>query len=254
MSAKRILLIAVSCLLFGGFSVVSYLSPEDEPYDRDLASVYRKTVLGKSSSGDVFEAMSMSGRDEVSQSKSVIASYGEKKEGYELWYNMAAFNEDSMSVNRKYFFVIDERPKAFSVNPHRSMIFDSEIVLDDKILTEPYANDNSEQAAILKHVLKKVRVDTDEVSKDNKKIGVCGMIVNQTLETILRDLEASPVLASRLGTTEGLEFDHITLGKGFAKMNISGGKAVVDIRTGKHVDHYDEKPVAEKSKPSQVKQ
>jgi hypothetical protein len=234
--------------------VVNYFRPEEQPLDSALATAYRRTVLRESTSGDVYAMMSGSEFEIVSRSKSVIASHGEKKKGYSQWLNMAAFEEDSMVVNRKYFFAIDERPKSLSVNPQRSMLFDSEMILNADVLSASYANNSEKQIAVLKYVIDQVLGDIKEVSEDNSKIGVCGMLINQTLETILRDLEKSPAIAVKLDRADGLEFDHITLGKGFAKINIFGDKAVIAIRTGKLVGRFDEVPVEKKKEPSPVKQ
>ncbi len=44
------------------------------------------------------------------------------------------------------------------------------------------------------------------------------MLVNQTLDTVLRRLDSSAALASKLSDSGGLDFDHITLGKGCIRM------------------------------------
>lgn len=218
-------------VIFGlcGCSVVEYFKPERPPYDEELSASYYQTKLKESSSADVLATIHRPEYELLSQSKSVVASLGQKK-GHKIWFNMVAFDENKPAARRKYFFVVDEKAKGFLFWPRQSLTFDSEMVLETEVLDKPYANENARRIAILRQVLENIRRDIDEVAPDNKMIGICGMLINQTLETVLQKLDKSPVLASKLSDADGLGFDHITLGKGSIGMGITDDIAKVKVR------------------------
>ena len=63
----------------------------------------------------------------------------------------------------------------------------------------------------------------------NVKLDVCGMLINQTLELILVKLDSVPVLVTKLDSSDGVDFDHISFGKGKVRMIIkddTGGKYI----------------------------
>ena len=222
------ILIAVCCCALCGCSVLEIFEEAQPPYDEELLAGYLKTTLERSSSADVLETIHMPEYETLSQSKSVIASVGQKDEGKKIWFKMVAFDENKLAAKRKYFFVVDEKGKAF-LGSKRSLAFDCETVLDRELLSKPYASDGARQIAILGQVRADVRNDIKELAADNKTLDVCGMLINQTLETILRRLDESPVLASKLSDGSGLDFDHIALGEGKAMMYVIGGVVKVNV-------------------------
>ena len=171
----------------------------------------------------------------LSQSKSVVASQGLKKKGHKLWFNMVAFDENLTTAKRKCFFVVDEKAESLLLWPKRKLVFDCEMVLEAKVLDEPYANENARRIAILRQVADHIRRDTGELAPDNKMLGICGMLINQTLGTVLQKLDESPSLASKLSDDKGFGFDHITLGKGNIVMNVTDDIVGVKVRSGSYV-------------------
>jgi len=222
------LLVIVCCCLLCGCSFFELFEEEQPPYDNELSAGYFKTVLERSGSADVLSTIHMPEYETLSQSKRVIASVGQKDEGHKIWFKMVAFDENKLTAKRKYFFLIDEKGKAF-FGSKRSLAFDCETVLERELLNKPYASDGARQIAIMKQVRTDVRADVSELAADNKTLDVCGMLINQTLETILRRLDESPVLASKLSEGSGLDFDHITLGEGKAMMYVIGGVVKVNV-------------------------
>jgi hypothetical protein len=168
----------------------------------------------------------------LSQSKSVVASQGTKKNGQKLWLNMVAFDENEPTAKRKYYFVVDEKAENMLIWRKRKLDFDIEMVLDAKVLNEPYANENAKRIAILKQVRESAAKDTAEITPDNKMVGVCGGLINQSLFTVLQRLEESPVLASKLSGPGGFAFDHISIGKGKIVMNVTEDVVDVNVRSG----------------------
>lgn len=212
------LLVFICCFASSGCSVVEYFKKDEPPLDKELAASYYQTRLKESSSADVLNTIQRPEYEVLSQSKSVVASTGQKKKGHQMWFNMVAFDENKATAERKYFFMVDEKGKVFLFGPKRSLKFDSQVVLESDILDEPYANENARRIAMLQRLLKNFRSDINELAQDNKTLDICGMLVNQTLQTVLQKLEASPSLASKLSDSDGLDFDHITLGKGRIRM------------------------------------
>jgi len=227
-------LLAVLC--FCGLSGCSYIEPAGSllpPYES--AATYNQIKLKESTSADVLAVISKPKDELLSQSKSVVASQGQKKNGHKLWLNMVAFDENEPTAKRKCFFLVDEKAESLLMWPKRRLVFDSEMVLESKVLNEPYANENARRIAILKKVLENIRRDVDEVAPDNKIINTCGVLINQTLGTVLQKLDESPALASKLSDAKGFDFDHITLGQGKIKMNVTDDIVEVKVRVGSYV-------------------
>lgn len=228
-------LLAVLCFCaFCGCSVGEQFDLAS-PGDKELSTAYRQTKLKESSSADVLAVIAKPEQGLISQSKSVIASQGLNKKGYKLWFNMVGFDENESTAKRKCFFVVDERTESLLLWPRRRFVFDSEMVLEPEVFNEPYANENARRIAILKRVTEDIRQDVAEVATDNKKISICGMLINQTLGTVLQKLDGSPVLASKLSDPKGFRFDHLTLGEGNIVMKVTDDIVKVKVRVGSFV-------------------
>jgi hypothetical protein len=229
-------------LVFGlcGCAVVDYFKPEKPPYDEQLSESYENTILKVSRAADVLAVIHKPQYELLTQSKSVIASSGQKKKGHEIWFNMVAFDENALTAKRKYFFLVDEKPKSFWVQPKRKLQFDSEMVMGPELFNEPYVNDNAKRIAILRKVLANAHGDIYDVGADDKNLSICVALINQTMNTILVKLESSPVLATRLNPSGGLDFDHITLGAGKIWLGAAGDIVNVRIRVDSFVRTHDD--------------
>lgn len=234
MRVAKLLAVLCCCALYS-CSIGEYFEPLVPPYEGELSASYHQTKLKESNSADVLVVIHRPKYELLSQSKSVVASQGQKKKGHKIWFNMVAFDENELTAKRKCFFLVDEKAKGLLIWPKRRLIFDSEMVLEKEVLDEPYANENARRIAILRRVLENIRGDVDEVAPDNKTIGICGMLINQTLGTVLQKLDESPVLASKLSDAKGFGFDHITLGKGNITMSVTDDIVQVNIRLGSFV-------------------
>jgi hypothetical protein len=227
-------LLAVLCFCaLCGCSVVRQYAPS--PSDEEISNAYRQTTLKESTSADVLEWIAKPEEGLISQSKSVIATQGVNKKGYKLWFDMVAFDENALTAKRKSFFIVDEKAESLIIWPRRRLVFDSEMVLEPKVLSEPYADENAKRIAILKQVAEDMRKDVAEVAVDNKRIGICGALINQTLGTVLQRLDSSPVLASKLNDPNGFKFDHLTLGKGRIVMDVNDDIVGVKVRLDNYV-------------------
>ncbi|MBN1392216.1 MAG: hypothetical protein JW947_05365 [Sedimentisphaerales bacterium] len=242
MRVAKILAVLCCCVLCG--CSVPEQADFDSPGDKTLSTAYRKTELKESTSADVLAIISEPDEEIqeepecglVSQTKNIIALQGTNKKGYKLWFNMIAFDENELTAKRKSFFVVDEKTESLLIWPRRRLVFKTKMVLEPKVLNEPYANDDARQIAILKQVAENMRKDIAEVAVDNKRVGICGMLINQTLGTVLYRVERSPVLTSRMNDLDsGLEFDHLTLGKGKIVMCVYDDIVKVKVKLDNYV-------------------
>ena len=214
----------------------------------ELYEPYRQIMLKKSLTIDALPKMQrfqsergplLGGIEMLSQSQSIAASLGQGKNGRETWFNMVTFDEYKLDVIRKYFFVVDEEAARFPARFRQGLRFDCEMVLDEKILAESYTSENARRIAILRRVAENLRGDIAELAadanspnQDNERLSVCGMLLNQTLEMILVKLDASPVLAMKLGESPGVVFDHINFGEGRILMVVVDDLVGIQIRIG----------------------
>jgi len=226
----------VCCVVISGCSVIEYFTPEKPPYDVELFYSYRQVELDKSSSAAVLGMIHRADFELLSQSKSVIVSTGQQKEGYKTWFDMVAFDENELTAKRKYFFEIDEKPKVLGESPREGLRFDCDVVLPAKVLSEPYANENAKRIAVLKQILEDFQKDIADVRQDNKALATSGMLVNQALTSVLTVLDSSPALATRLSKPAGVEFSNLSLDKGKIQMIAVDTTAMVKIRLGSFLE------------------
>jgi len=179
----------------------------------------------------------------VSHSDRVVASLGQSRDESRTWFNMVTFDRYRLNVIRKYFFAVDDKAGNFGRRPRRGLCFDCEMVLGTEVLGKNYASENEKQIAILRYVLDSARNDIKELSDDidvsgqyDKKLHVCGMLINQTLELILVELDSSPVLAVKLSSAGVLDFDHINFYDGTVRMVVSDDTVAFKARFDAFVD------------------
>ena len=217
-----------------------YFLPEKEPPDANIPDAYYELELGFSSSSDVLMLLPQTKFELLSHSESVAASWGINKRTNRMWLTMVRFGDEDLSVNRKYFFSVDERPKGFPFKHKTYMRFNTEMEMDSSILNEPYADGGAKKLAILNRAVENIREDIREVEDDNDKIGICGMIINETFEGILYTLKKSPALTSKLGHLNGLDFDHENFDEGKIRMVIRGNVVKITILCGGIIKDFDE--------------
>ena len=236
----------------------SFVSPDSEAMDKklfnreELSEPYNQITLKTSLTIDALPKIQrfqsdrgplLGGAEVLSEGQNTVATVGQSKDGRRTWFNMVAFHEFRLNVIRKYFFIVDEGRTGLGIRSGRGMSFDCQAVLEKEVLDKSYTSENVRRIAILRHVLENLRVDikalginTDSPNQDNKMLSVCGMLINQTLELILLKLESSPVLALRLESIDGVDFDHITFGEGKIGMVIQNDMTAVSFQFGDFVD------------------
>jgi hypothetical protein len=199
----------------------------------------------------------------ISHSDNVVVSLGQSKDGYKSWFNMVTFQENELNAVRKYFFFVDDKARSFELSPSRGLSFDCEMVIGEEMLSEPGTAENARRIAMLRNVLDnfhkdiaELRDDTEAPDQENKMLDICRMLINQAFEVILRELDSSPVLATRLSQAGGVEFNHINFDKGKIQMVVGGDIVVVKIRLGAFTHMIEVKKIKPKKervrKPSSV--
>lgn len=261
---------AVSCLfaalflgtLLGGCSVISpWAKARQLSYQEKLSAPYNRIMLTQSIIHDTVPKIQRlqdelgSGFAEaelISHGENVVISLGQSKDGFQTWFNMVTFQENELNAVRKYFFFVDDKDRSFELWPGRGLRFDCEMVIGEEMLAEPGTTENTQRIAMLRNVLDNFHKDINELrdNKDkpeqgNKMHDICRMLINQTFEVILRELDSSPVLATRLSQPGGVEFNHINFDKGKIQMIVRGNVAMVKIRLGAFAYMLE----AQKSKP-----
>jgi hypothetical protein len=227
-------IMATAFMFFAGCGIeepIERVTKEPKPYNKQLPAAYRKIHIKQSTSADVLAVIKQYKSEMVTQSKSAVVSWGEKKETSQLWLTMAAFNEEDFTVTRKYFLTVDEKPWHLGAIG-QALRFDSEIVIDEATLTEPYPGENEKRIAIFKKAVENTRDDFTQVRQDNRVLNEGAMMTNQTMERIIYVLKESPTLAAKFDDPNGFEFDHPTLGKSRVGMTLNNDVAKIKIRIG----------------------
>ena len=247
--AMRLFAVLLLGTLLGGCSAVSpWAKARQLSYQAKLSAPYDQIKLKQSIIHDAVPKIqrlkdelgpSFAGDELISHSENVVVSLGQSKDGYQTWFNMVTFQENELNAIRKYFFFVDDKARSFQLRPSRGLRFDCEMVLGEEMLAEPGTTENARRIAMLRNVLGNFHKDinehgddTDATGQENKMLDICRMLINQTFEVILRELDSSPVLATRLSQAGGVEFDHINFDKGKIQMVVGGNIVRVKIRLG----------------------
>ena len=219
----------LACVVLAGCQQPQRTASPNELYGR-----YNQTTLKLSNSSDVLAVISDREIELLSQSQNVVASWGSDKKAVKLWFNAAAFDEEELTAVRKYCFWVNEKARGYFVVPAEKVWFEAELVLDEDMLEEPYADANARRVAILKGLLTRFSEDMAQITADSRALKSAAMTVEQIINNItLSVLEISPALAVKLPDAEGLEFDHMQFGPGKIRMTEEAGIIRLRIKIGK---------------------
>ena len=210
--------------------------------DSKVFGRYYLTTLKFSTSADVLNAVADNEKELLSQSQSVIASYGQEENAEELWFNMVAFDEAKLTAVRKYAFLVDESTGLYIVTKKRSLRFDARAVVDARVMAEPFENENARSIAILRDVSDKFNDDIGQLTFDSADLNSAAMLTTNIFNTILVKLDNSPAMATRLADEAGMEFDHMNLGKGNVRMTRQGDIVSIKIKIGQAAKGFEKQP------------
>ena len=202
---------------------------------------YYTTTLKASTSSDVLMMIQDKDKELLVQSENAVASWGERRKGYLMWFNAAAFDQENSTAIRKYAFVSNEKAKGFYVARVQTLRFDAEAVIDSDVLGKPYANENARKIAILRSVLDDFSDDFVALTPDSQVLESSALMVKQLLKGILYKLNHSPGLADRLGDLSGMEFDHMNFDKARIRMLVEDDIVKLKAMTGSTVKDFERK-------------
>jgi hypothetical protein len=233
------ILIALNLAACGSPVNLIYFAKKDTtPTNADIISGYYRTGLRLSNSADVLDEMYMPQYEFLSQSKTVIAVTGQKKDEYKKWLKMASFDENEPMAQRKYLFIEDEKPKTLFAEPKTNAFFECAMVIDKQMLTKPYSNPSARLLEILKKVQENTKNDLAKVSEDNHTIQVCGGMAKQALTAAITKLESSPAEIAKINTVSGVKFTHLSLDEGVIQMGVEYDIVTVKIKLGSYVKKW----------------
>ncbi|MBW8015899.1 MAG: hypothetical protein FVQ82_06905 [Planctomycetes bacterium] len=208
--------------------------------DTTTFNQYYRTALKVSTSADVISMIGAEGEARI-LGENAVASCGEAKKGSVIWFNAVAFDDDTSRAFRKYAFVANPKAKGFGMAKTQTMRFDAKLVINIDVLNEPHANDNARKIAVLKSLLKDFSGDLKPLEKDSSVLKSGSLMVKQLLKGLIYKLEASPARAGDLEKFTGMDFDHMTLDKGKARMVIDNGVVELKVMTGSTIKNFNKK-------------
>jgi len=212
--------------------VGEFLTPAGPPSEEQISRAYETTELGEDEAATVLDSMPMAKYEQLSQSESVVACYGQKKNGKKTWMTMIAFDEQDMTARRKYMSIYDARPKFLGAEPWEAMRVRCEATIDEDKLEGPFANANARLLAIFEQMVENYENDLDAVQADSKQLRTRGLMLRQALGAALTELENSPAKVGQLNSSEGVLFTHLSLDEGRIKMQQVEGIVKVKIWLG----------------------
>ena len=198
-----------------------------------LFTRYDLIELNASASSEVLATILNPEKELLSQSDSVVASWGHNKKASVLWFTAVAFDEEQLTAVRKYAVVADEITKDFYVKPAQKLRFDADVVIGIEVLDAAYANDNARRIAILREAMRAFGRDLSVLTPDSKVLESGVMAANQAMHSVMTMIEQSPAFAVRMSEVKGLEFQHISLGSGRVQVLIDNDIAKIRIKVGK---------------------
>lgn len=188
--------------------------------ERFVFSKYYETTLGYSTSADVLGYIQDPLDEYLSQSDNVVASWNEGDKGQTHWFNMVAFDEETLTAVRKYGFSLVEQRLGPNAPPRPKMRLDGEWIMDAEVLDAVYPTQNARYIAVLQAAAKSFHDDALEVTADSQTLQSSALMVNQAFNSILVKLQTNPAMAAHLPWLEGVEFEHPTLGESRIRMLI----------------------------------
>jgi hypothetical protein len=192
---------------------------------------YDKTVLKQSTSANVLAFIQDTKTEHLSQSESILASWGDDWKARTHWFNMVAFDEEQLTAARKYCFTLEDY-RGPNTKPRPQLRLDIAAVIDSQTLNAAYPTQNQKLIEIIKKLRTAFLDDSKAVNFESQGLQSSSMMATQAFNNMLTKLNQSPALAEDLSKPEGLEFSHMTLGVSRARMLIEGDIVKLKIKAG----------------------
>lgn len=214
--------IAVSLVMLSGCKTI----------DRnDIYGRYYSTTLKQSTSAEVLGSIQNPKTEHLSQSESVVASWGDDYDTRTNWFNMVAFDEEVLTAARKYVVTMEDY-RVGNSTPKPQLRLDAEVVIDAQTLNATYPNNNQMRIEIVKKIKAMLFDDSQALAHDSATLQSTTLLANQTLNNLVNALNRSPGLAADLDKLEGMKFDQMTMGDSRARLLIENDVAKLKIKSG----------------------
>ena len=217
---------AVLPILLSGCGTVGAINREG------IFGRYDRTVLKQSTPADVLSYIQEPDKEHLSQSESVLASWGNAWKDRTHWFDMVAFDEQQLTAVRKYAFTLEDY-RGPNTKPRAKLRLDAEAIIDSQTLNAAYPTQNQMRIEILKKLKTSFFDDSQAVDFESQSLQSSSLMVTQALNNLLTKLDQSPALAEDLSKPQGLEFNDMTLGVSRARMLIEDDKVKLKIKAGK---------------------
>jgi hypothetical protein len=202
--------------------------------NKDIFNRFYMTDLKQSASADVLNVIKTLQREEVTQSGNLVVSFADDNDGMISWFNMVAFDDQTLKAARKYGLMVNERvQQRVLLSSPQKLRFDAQAVVDPQVLAGPYTDENARRLAILNWLDRQFSTDGKQISASSQILASDTLAVRQTLSCVLIQLNANPVQAARLADPDGVRFDHPTLGRSHIRMLIEDDIVKLKIKAGK---------------------
>ncbi|MFI4912613.1 MAG: hypothetical protein ACIAQZ_13180 [Sedimentisphaeraceae bacterium JB056] len=209
-------------------------------------SRFDRVEIGESSAAEVLSFIQDESLGEMlSQDEQTVVSWAQNGNGAVIWLNVVSFDEASNTAARKYAFLVDEDSpgwRLFYGSKSKKMRAEFEFVLPPEFDELELTTENERKREALKTALNLYIKDIDVVRYDSDYIYSSAMMLRQTFNELLYELERVPAKLSKIDEPEGVSFDHPTLGPSRVRMLFDTETYIVriKIKVGKCTTDFDE--------------
>lgn len=201
--------------------------------NKDIFNRFYMTDLKQSASSDVLNVIKTLQREDTAQTGNLVASFGDDNDGMISWFNLVAFDDQTLKASRKYGFMVNERTRrTLLMKPPQKLRLDAQAVVDPQVLAGPYTDENARRLAVLHWLDRQFATDSKQISISSQILASDSLAARQTLSCVLIQLDANPAQAARLAEFEGVRFDHPTLGRSYIRMLIEEDIVKLKIKAG----------------------
>jgi hypothetical protein len=206
---------------------------------------YDRIVIGESTDNEVLSFIQDHSLDEIlSQDDKTLVSWGKKGDGCVLWLNAVTFDESASTVARKYAFFFDEDSpgwRLFYGSKSKKMRIEFKFELPPEYDELEITTEKQRRREAIKTAVSLYLTDINTVRYDSDYIYATAMMIRQTFNELLYELERVPAKLSQIDQPAGIGFNHPVLGPGRIRMIFDTESYIVNIKVkiGGYIKDFD---------------
>jgi len=224
-------LLLATVLTIGG---CNHLPRGGAPREEMVFNRFDRVQLMQSSSNEVLSFIQDKSMAELlSQDEQTLVSWGQKNDGAVIWLNAVSFDSDSDAAARKYAVLIyEDSPgwKLFYGAKSEKIRAEFEFMLPPEFDEIEVTTENTRRREALKSALGLYLMDTNNIRHDSDYIFSASMLLRQTFNQLLYELERVPARLSEIDSLQGVAFTHPTLGEARVRMLFDTDTYIVRIK------------------------